>query len=233
MHFFPGTAGTPGAVWRIGTTTPTTDIGRDGDFFIVTPTGDIYEKAGGNYLLKGNIRGPAGPTGPVSTVPGPPGPQGEVGPQGPVTTVRAVTLYLSAPTVIPDATDTDVLWTGAVFDNGPFYANLLPDRLVVPVGVTRVRLSAGIRWLDNTSGNRKVRIRGNGGAPYEPNAIVAAAEHPTGALGDCTITTGIIPVVAGNFFNVSVTQDSGGPLGLRHDVVIGARGCYFCMEVIP
>jgi collagen type VII alpha len=38
-------------------------IGNNGDFYIDTLNGDYYSKIAGNWVLKGNVRGPAGPQG--------------------------------------------------------------------------------------------------------------------------------------------------------------------------
>jgi hypothetical protein len=50
-------------LWRSGTVAPSNSLGNNGDFYINTSTGDLYQKAGGAWSLTGNILGPAGPTG--------------------------------------------------------------------------------------------------------------------------------------------------------------------------
>lgn len=70
-----GTNGTNGATWRQGSAVPNNGTGVDGDFYLRTTTGDVYQRASGTYSVIANITGPQGATG--ST-----GPQGPTGPAG-------------------------------------------------------------------------------------------------------------------------------------------------------
>jgi hypothetical protein len=72
--------------WLSGTVAPATALGKVGDWYLNTATGDIYEKtATAVWTSRGSIRGPQGVTG----APGAPGAQGAqglpgaTGPQGP------------------------------------------------------------------------------------------------------------------------------------------------------
>lgn len=53
-----GTAGAPGAVWRSGSGAPSNGLGVNGDFYLDTATGNVYEKAAGVYTIVMNIQGP-------------------------------------------------------------------------------------------------------------------------------------------------------------------------------
>lgn len=66
------------SVFRSGAGVPSNLLGKDGDQWLNTTTGDVYARQGGVYTLTGNIRGPAGSTGPTGNpgVQGPPGPAG-------------------------------------------------------------------------------------------------------------------------------------------------------------
>ncbi len=85
------TATGSGTVWWSGTGLPADVAGKDGDFYLHTLSGDVYEKAAGRYALKVNLRGPQGEPGPqgaagapgVQGAAGAPGTQGPVGPVGP------------------------------------------------------------------------------------------------------------------------------------------------------
>src|SRR5690606_25932506 len=59
-----------------GADDPTPDIGRDGDVYLSTASGDLFRKENGSWALLMNLVGPEGPEGPQ-------GPQGEQGLQGP------------------------------------------------------------------------------------------------------------------------------------------------------
>jgi hypothetical protein len=71
-----GPAGSPGSVWRSGNGAPSNSLGVNGDFYLDTSTGDVYQKISGAYNFQINIEGDPGNTGAASTVPGPPGTNG-------------------------------------------------------------------------------------------------------------------------------------------------------------
>ncbi len=75
-----------GTVWWSGTGLPADVSGKDGDFYLHTLSGDVYEKAAGRYGLKVNLRGPQGEPGPQGAAGalGIQGPAGPAGPQGPI-----------------------------------------------------------------------------------------------------------------------------------------------------
>lgn len=58
-----GNIGSITAVWRSGSGAPSNSLGVDGDFYLDSLTGDVYEKAGGSYSIVANIEGPAGTNG--------------------------------------------------------------------------------------------------------------------------------------------------------------------------
>lgn len=58
------------SVFRQGIGAPSDALGRDGDLYFQTDTGDVWQRQTGHYVIVANITGPEGP-------------QGETGPQGP------------------------------------------------------------------------------------------------------------------------------------------------------
>jgi len=65
-----------GMEFLFGTSAPDSDLGKPGDVYLNTSSGDFYKNENGTWNQIGNLRGPQGPEGPE-------GPQGEQGPQGP------------------------------------------------------------------------------------------------------------------------------------------------------
>ncbi len=58
-----GADGAAGAVWRSGSGVPSNGTGIDGDFYLRTSNGDVYERQSGTYTVVANILGPQGPQG--------------------------------------------------------------------------------------------------------------------------------------------------------------------------
>jgi len=215
LLFFPGTAGPQGPA---GPTGPQGPAGVKGDQGDAGATG-----ATGPRGIEG-IQGDAGPTGAT----------GATGPQGASGSPSGAMVYLTPASTqnIPNALETTVSWDLTYYNDDAFWDAGDPTRLTVPAGVTRVRLSAGIRWVQNLAGVRNVVIRSNPSGVYDANSNWAADNRPSDLTADCTLITGIIPVVAGDYFEVAVYQDSGAPLGLLTTPTAAAHGVYFCIEVI-
>lgn len=150
-------------------------------------------------------------------------------------TRKAATLQLTPASTqtIPDATPTAVAWDNAQFDDLIFFSAANPTRLTIPTnrGITRVRLSAGIRWTANATGERKIKIRGNGGT-YPANSIFASDDRPSDASGDATIQSGVILVQDGMYFEVLVEQNSGGGLDLNNALAVDNYANFFTIEVM-
>lgn len=58
-----GANGAPGSVWYSGAGAPGAGLGLNGDFYLNTTNGDVYEKAGGAWGVITNITGPTGAAG--------------------------------------------------------------------------------------------------------------------------------------------------------------------------
>lgn len=58
-----GAPGAPGRWIRAGAGAPDDTVGRDGDLWVNSSNGDLWERAGGEYAVVGNLRGPQGDTG--------------------------------------------------------------------------------------------------------------------------------------------------------------------------
>jgi type VI secretion system secreted protein VgrG len=82
------------AKWLSGNRVPGMALGKDGDYYLNSESGDVYAKVSGEWTVVTNIIGPAGPQGAkgdlgvqgiqgLAGAPGPQGPAGETGAQGP------------------------------------------------------------------------------------------------------------------------------------------------------
>lgn len=75
-----GPVGPAGSAWYTGAGIPGT-LHQDGDFYLDSVGGDVYEQISSVWTLVANIKGPIGNTGPTGG-PGSTGPAGPVGPPG-------------------------------------------------------------------------------------------------------------------------------------------------------
>lgn len=78
-----GPAGPKGSVWYTGAGVPGT-LHVNGDYYLNSTNGDVYEQIAGVWTLVANIKGPIGNTGPAGATggAGAPGPTGPAGPPG-------------------------------------------------------------------------------------------------------------------------------------------------------
>ena len=89
----PGRA--PGEKWFTGAGDPVSVAGAiDGDLYLDTTDGDVFELVSSAWVFRTNIAGPEGPEGSAGPQgePGPQGPQGETGPSGAGGTASSITV---------------------------------------------------------------------------------------------------------------------------------------------
>ena len=55
-----GETGKPGSVWFNGAGAPTQETGSDGDYYLDSETGDVYNKVSNAWSKVANIKGPEG-----------------------------------------------------------------------------------------------------------------------------------------------------------------------------
>jgi hypothetical protein len=84
-----GTPGTRGSLWSVGSAAPVTTAGQlDGDLYLDSSTGDVYEFVSGTWTSEGSIKGPEGSAGATGNAgaagaPGAAGVDGVAGATGP------------------------------------------------------------------------------------------------------------------------------------------------------
>jgi hypothetical protein len=112
---------------------------------------------------------------------------------------------------VPNYAWTAINFSNTVYDMGDFFdVALSQSRLTIPAGVTKVRVSTQITFERNLTGTRDVRIYKNG-AVYsfiDPKSSTGGTENATGVQ----VTSPIIEVVEGDYFEVFAFQNSGAAL---------------------
>jgi hypothetical protein len=147
--------------------------------------------------------------------------------------VRGAKVFHSITQSIPNSTVTTVTYNSEAYDTDAVHSGGSPTRLTVPTGVTRIRLTAYVKFAPNGSSFRVLSIRKNGAggtidddqAGFEPDIYASAANATVPELG-MFIDTGIIRAVATDFFEVRVEQLSGLAINLQ------AGDVWFQMEII-
>lgn len=114
----------------------------------------------------------------------------------------------SAATTVPASTSTIISWDNKVLDNGGFYNVGAPTRLTIPAGVTEVVVSALLRSesaIGSGTSDFAIEILKNGSA-------LVLGNIDNQFWGPPPISTGVIPVVAGDYFEVRTWCNSSFPL---------------------
>lgn len=128
---------------------------------------------------------------------------------------------------LPTGEDTTLPWTTTVEDNGGFFTiGTSATALVVPAGITKVRVSAYIAFEENATGYRRAYINKNNSSGYygRPESVAMAA---TGAGTGILLTSPILTVEEGDEFRVRVEQTSGETL----DILSGQQS-WFAIEAV-
>jgi hypothetical protein len=132
----------------------------------------------------------------------------------------------NATTSLLTATPTKVIYGVETFDDSSIHTAGNPTRLTVPAGVTRIKLHCNAGFSANSSGNRSVAITKNGAISGQPG--LPSVTGSPGTIENYNLSSSMIAVTAGNYFEVVMTQNSGVTLTSVNSVVLS----WFGMEII-
>lgn len=139
---------------------------------------------------------------------------------------RGCQVSLSANQSIPNSAFTVVNFGAEDIDTDSIWNIGAPSRLTVPVGVSKIRLSAGVSWSGNSTGLRYLEFYKNGGG-VPPAGSVAQGIPANTNYNAVNCTGGVMSVSAGDYFELRVLQNSGGSLN-----VLNNSRTWFQMEII-
>jgi len=127
--------------------------------------------------------------------------------------------------LIANGTWTAIIFDAETYDTDDIHDNVTNNtRLTVPAAWNHVRLNAGNAWIANNTGERIQRFRKNGaGFLGETQNRIGAS-----ATSDRGITSPIIPVVPGDFFEFEVWHSRGSAI----DVIGPSNQTLFAMQKI-
>lgn len=129
---------------------------------------------------------------------------------------------------ISNGVEQAIPWEAEVYDTANVWPIGSGDRTVLPVvaGWAKVRLSAQVYWASSTTGMRVITIRKNGQYVYDGTLAYLATPNVSGSGWGQYGATAVLDVVPGDYFQLTVQQQSGAGLSLL------ANRSWFQMEYI-
>lgn len=137
---------------------------------------------------------------------------------------RSSLLYLISPFPVSDSTFTPILWNASERDPESLWGVADRSRLKVPSLAKKVKVSCNIAFEADSTGERLVEIRKNGS--LAPVGLASERQNAV-ASSDCSLSTAIMNVNPGDYFQVYVRQTSGGSLDVQS---VGKT--WFSLEVV-
>lgn len=139
---------------------------------------------------------------------------------------KGVLLAMTGSITIPNSAFTFLPWDSVVYDTSGFYNSGQPTRITIPAGVSKVKVSSNVCFNINANGPRQAQIqKNNADTPGSGSSNIVAG----GTVYDIlNVASAVLPVEAGDYFEVRVLQTSGGSLATRNF----AAAMWFSLEVV-
>lgn len=137
-------------------------------------------------------------------------------------------VYNTVSTNILDTTPTTLDWDIESYDEALIHdISTNPSRLTVPAGVDKIQITAKISWTPQIGGTRLMSVYKNGSASYAGYASSVLEAVITGPASTIHfVTSPVLDVVEGDYFEMLVYQNS----GVNVYVSGGATGSWFAMH---
>lgn len=122
---------------------------------------------------------------------------------------KASMACLNADQAIANNTETAVSWNTTRFNDLSMWSGGAADRITIPTGVRKVRVSAGTVWDSSATGQRRLRIVGSDGNSWAQSQLGSS-----GFDAENVSVTLDVAALGITYFRATVTQTSGGNLNL-------------------
>ena len=123
---------------------------------------------------------------------------------------------LSSDASIANSSNTAIDWDTETYDTDSYFnAGVNPSRYTIPIGVSRIILTAQIRWDTNTTGGREILFYKNGSSAYAGRGFNHSDAASTLLM---TLISPPLDVTAGDYFELVVWQNSGSSRDVKEDV---------------
>lgn len=139
-------------------------------------------------------------------------------------------VYPSVQQSIADNTTTALNFSTALYNNYSIFDVSSPTKLTVPTNVSAVRIQGNIRFASsNVDGsNMIILLRKNGSATFNGNPRASLETGPNNLPYEMNVSSPILLVTAGDYFELCVLQATGG--ALNTDATFTSQ--WFSMEII-
>lgn len=113
---------------------------------------------------------------------------------------------------IPTASQTILSWDNEdVDDISGFDISTDNTKIIIPEGVSYIDIHASVYWVDNSTGQRRIEIFKNGSSGISKDIRTPIANSAQ------SVSAMMLPVIAGDYFQIRVFQSSGGNLDVLPD----------------
>lgn len=152
---------------------------------------------------------------------------------------RGCMLVRTANQSISNATYTNVTWQSAVYNTETnaatgsklWLSGTNPERITVPVGVTKIRLIGAMSFTaPGGASDMAMTFSKNAGGVFTGRPVSSGLSTAGG--NDQFLVSSVLTVTAGDYFTMQVYQASGGALDLKYRQAAGDELTYFAMELL-
>lgn len=136
---------------------------------------------------------------------------------------KGVLLTLNSNQTLENSGFEKIKWDKTIYNISGFWSADSPERITIPAGVKKVRLSANTIWESNNDGTRRIRVLKNGS--YSDGLLYF--NNPAGGTSAVGGSSAVVEVSEGDYFEFQAQQTSKTNLELRSDPYT-----WFALEVV-